>query len=153
MKIKNLSTPLFTLFTFVILLLAWNERNEYWYSAESGLGYAFGILGSTMMLLLLLYPLRKHWPPMSKVFRVHHWFRLHMIFGVWGPCLVLLHCNFRPGSLNSQIALYSMLLVAGSGLVGRFIYQKLHRGLYGEQIEFSHLYHDYQNKYTIMILV
>lgn len=144
MKFRHLPTILFSLFTIGALLLAWFERNEYWYNAEDGIGYAFGIIGSTMMVLLLLYPARKYWKPMRHAFKVHHWFRLHMIFGVWGPTFILLHSNFNLGSLNSSIALFSMLLVAGSGLIGRYVYQKLHRGLYGEQISFSDLDGDYQ---------
>ena len=144
MKERNFSTILFSIFSLTVLVFAWLERDEYWYTAEDGLGYAFGIIGSTMMLLLLLYPARKYWKPMRHVFKVHHWFRLHMIFGVWGPCFILLHSNFNLGSLNSNIALFSMLLVAGSGLLGRYVYQKLHRGLYGEQINFADLDSDYQ---------
>ena len=126
------------------LFMGWLEKDEYWYTAKNGLGYAFGITGSVMMLLLLLYPARKYWKPMRKVFKVHHWFRIHMVFGVLGPSFILLHSNFSLGSLNSNIALFSMLLVAGSGLIGRYVYQKIHRGLYGEQIAFSDLNDDYQ---------
>ena len=144
MTVRYLPTIVFSLFISGVLLLAWLERDEYWYNAEDGIGYAFGIIGSTMMILLLLYPARKYWKPMRQVFKVHHWFRLHMIFGVLGPCFILLHSNFNLGSLNSSIALFSMLLVAGSGLIGRYVYQKLHRGLYGEQINFSDLDSDYQ---------
>ncbi len=144
MNYRNYTTTLFSVFTLSILTFAWLERNEYWYSAENGLGYAFGIIGSTMMLLLLFYPARKYWKPMRHAFKVHHWFRLHMIFGVWGPVFILLHSNFNLGSLNSNVALFSMLLVSGSGLIGRYVYQKLHRGLYGEQISFSDLDGDYQ---------
>ena len=140
----SITTILFSIFTFTALFVGWLERDEYWYSAKNGLGYAFGITGSVMMLLLLLYPARKYWKPMRKVFKVHHWFRIHMVFGVLGPSFILLHCNFNLGSLNSNIALFSMLLVAGSGLVGRYVYQKIHRGLYGEQIAFSDLNDDYQ---------
>jgi hypothetical protein len=144
MKIRYLPTILFSLFTLSVLLLAWLERDEYWYNAEEGIGYAFGIIGSSMMVLLLLYPARKYWKVMRHTFKVHHWFRMHMIFGVWGPVFILLHSNFNLGSLNSNIALFSMLLVAGSGLIGRYVYQKLHRGLYGEQISFADLKNDYQ---------
>jgi hypothetical protein len=144
MIVRILPTLLFSVFIAAVLLLAWSERDEYWYNAEDGIGYAFGIIGSTMMLLLLLYPARKYWKPMRYTFKVHHWFRLHMIFGVLGPCFILLHSNFNLGSLNSSIALFSMLLVAGSGLIGRYVYQKLHRGLYGEQIQFADLDSDYQ---------
>ncbi len=151
MSKKNYLTPLFSLLIISILTLGWYEKDEYWYSAENGLGYAFGIVGSTMMLLLLLYPARKYWKPMRRVFKVHHWFRLHMLFGVLGPSLILLHSNFSLGSLNSNIALFSMLLVAFSGLLGRYVYQKLHRGLYGEQIAFSELDVDYQSSKTNFI--
>ncbi len=144
MNVRHLPSILFSLFTLAVLLLAWFERDEYWYNAEEGIGYAFGIIGSTMMVLLLFYPARKYWKVMRHTFKVHHWFRLHMIFGVWGPVFILLHSNFNLGSLNSSIALFSMLLVAGSGLIGRYVYQKLHRGLYGEQISFADLESDYQ---------
>lgn len=144
MNIRILPTIIFSLCIIGVLLLAWFERDEYWYNAEEGIGYAFGIIGSTMMVLLLLYPARKYWKPMRRAFKVHHWFRLHMVFGVLGPCFILLHSNFNLGSFNSSIALFSMLLVAGSGLIGRYVYQKLHRGLYGEQISFSDLDGDYQ---------
>lgn len=97
------------------------------------------------MVLLLLYPARKYLKSMRNLFRVHHWFRLHMIFGVWGPVLILLHSNFSLGSTNSTIALFSMLLVATSGLFGRYIYVQLHQGLYGKQIAFADLNSDYQH--------
>ncbi|MFT4925962.1 MAG: hypothetical protein ACI8WB_002057 [Phenylobacterium sp.] len=144
MKMTQTSTILFCLLTATILWFGWIEKDEYWYTAENGLGYAFGIIGCAMMLLLLLYPARKHYKPMRNLFKVHHWFRFHMIFGVWGPCFILLHSNFNLGSPNSTIALISMLLVAASGVIGRYVYQKLHRGLYGKQIEFSELDGDYQ---------
>lgn len=144
MNYRNYPTALFSLFILCVLIFFWNERDEYWFSAEEGIGYSFGIIGSTLMVLLLLYPARKYWKPMRHAFKVQHWFRLHMIFGVLGPVFILLHSNFNLGSLNSNIALYSMLTVAISGLVGRYVYQKLHRGLYGEQISFSDLDDDYQ---------
>lgn len=144
MKMSNVSTTLFTLFTTAVLVAGWWQKDEFWYTPERGWGYAFGIIGCSMMVLLLLYPARKYWKPMRHFFKVHHWFRLHMVFGVWGPGFILLHSNFSLGSRNSTIALFSMLLVAGSGLFGRYIYQKLHRGLYGKQIEFSELNADYQ---------
>ncbi|KGJ95690.1 hypothetical protein [Thalassotalea sp. ND16A] len=138
------STTFTTVTILAVLLLGWRLRDEYWYTAEDGWGYAFGIIGGSMMILLLLYPVRKYWKPMKNAFKVRHWFRMHMLFGLWGPVFIMLHSNFSLGSLNSSIALVCMLLVAGSGLVGRYVYQKLHRGLYGAQIEFSELNADYQ---------
>jgi len=101
--------------------------------AQEGLGYWLGIGGTTLMGLLLLYPARKRLRALRFLGPVRHWFRLHMIFGVLGPVLVLFHCNFQLGSVNSRIALFSTLIVAASGIVGRYIYAKLHYGLYGQR--------------------
>ena len=62
-----------------------------------------------------------------------------MILGVAAPLAALYHCSFQLGSLNSRIALFSALLVAGSGLVGRFIYSKIHHGLYGRKANLKEL--------------
>jgi hypothetical protein len=53
------------------------------------------------------------------------WFRLHMTLGLIGPTLILFHANFRLGSLNSNVAMFAMLLVAASGIVGRYLYRKI----------------------------
>lgn len=67
------------------------------------------------------------------------WFALHMFLGIAGPALVLFHSTFRIGSLNAAIALGCMVLVAASGIVGRFIYRKIHRGLYGSRASLREL--------------
>ena len=64
---------------------------------------------------------------------------MHMMFGVYGPILILYHCNFNLGSLNSSVALISMLIVASSGLFGRFFYSKIHFGLYGRKASLKEL--------------
>ncbi len=113
-------------------------------SAADGTGYLFGILGGSFMLLLMFYPLRKklrfmhHWGP------VKYWFRMHMLLGILGPVLILFHANFSLGSTNSNLALSAMMLVAGSGLVGRYIYQKIHFGLYGHRATLEELRGDLQ---------
>src|SRR5262245_44042909 len=85
------------------------------------------------MLLLLLYPLRKRLAVLQKAGGLKYWFRAHMFLGVCGPVLVMYHSTLKVGSLNAAVALYSMLIVAGSGIVGRFFYTKIHNGLYGRQ--------------------
>jgi len=107
--------------------------------AEHGLGYALGIIGSLLILTLLLYPLRKRFRFLKFLGQVRNWFRVHMILGVVGPLAVLYHSNFALGSINSTAALLAMLLVAGSGLVGRFLYQKVHHGLFGRKANLKEL--------------
>ncbi len=130
---------LFALIILGLLIFGWSIREDNNLSAEEGTGYMLGIVGGSAMLLLLLYPLRKQARFMRRLGAVKHWFRLHMLLGVLGPVLILFHANFSLGSLNSNLAFFSMLLVAGSGLIGRYIYTKIHHGLYGQRTTLQEL--------------
>ena len=134
---------LFSVTVLIAIYIGWQQREEYWLTAERGLGYALGIAGGVMMLLMLLYPLRKNWKLMSGMLRVKDWFRAHMILGILGPTAILFHSNFNLGSTNSNVALFSMLLVVLSGLIGRFVYRQIHHGLYGSQVTYKELLTDY----------
>ena len=134
----------FSRYTFnlgIIFALWWglSQRQNNLISAEFGLGYALGIVGGILMLLLLIYPLRKRVRFISRLGSVKFWFRTHMLFGVLGPVFILFHSNFNGGSLNSTIAMICMLTVAGSGLIGRFLYARIHHGLYGSHIQMKEL--------------
>jgi hypothetical protein len=59
------------------------------------------------------------------------WLEVHLILGLIGPTAILYHSGFEFGSLNATIAMTCMLAVAGSGVGGRFVYGRLHRGLAG----------------------
>jgi hypothetical protein len=118
----------------VTLWIGWLNREDSGLTPESGAGYWLGIVGSSLMVLLLLYPLRKRARSLRWLGTVAFWFRAHMILGVFGPVLVLLHANFRLGSINSNVALVAMLIVAASGVVGRYLYGKIHLGLYGRRV-------------------
>lgn len=117
----------------LMIAFGWLIREFELIDPKSGIGYWMGIIGGTMMLLLLLYPLRKRIRFLHALGPTRIWFRMHMVFGLLGPLLILYHSNFHLGSFNSQVALYSMLLVAGSGIIGRHFYAGIHRGLYGRK--------------------
>jgi hypothetical protein len=112
---------------------AWAFSRWGGYSAGSNAGYNLGLAGGVMMLLLFLYPLRKHFRFMHGFGPAKYWFALHMTLGILGPLFILVHSRFQVGSVNAGIALASMSLVAGSGIVGRFIYTRIHHGLYGRR--------------------
>ena len=117
----------------VVLWIGWLNRDDSALTPESGVGYWLGIVGSGLMLLLLLYPLRKRMQSLRAIGTVAFWFRAHMILGVFGPVLILWHANFKLGSINSNVALAAMIVVATSGIVGRYLYSKIHLGLYGRK--------------------
>ncbi len=123
----------FGLVVAAVLLIGWLQSDSGHLSPESGLGYWLGIAGAMAMLLLLVYPLRKRMKGLRAIGSVTFWFRFHMVLGILGPCLVVLHSNFKLGSLNSNVALTTMLIVAASGIVGRYLYGKIHVGLDGRK--------------------
>jgi hypothetical protein len=128
------ATLTFTATVAVILALGWRARDAELLSAETGAGYALGIVGGLLMLALLLYPLRKRWAYFREYGSLRNWFRLHMMLGVVGPVCILFHANFRFGSTNSNVALVSMLVVVASGIAGRYLYGRVHHGLYGHRL-------------------
>jgi hypothetical protein len=130
--------------SIVLIAMAWwvyikASANELDYKPGVGFGYYLGLVGGVMMLLMLLYPVRKHMQLARSWGPLRYWFMLHMIFGIGGPVLVLFHSTFHVKSLNAGVALYSMLLVAASGIIGRFIYKRIHHGLYGRKSNLEEL--------------
>lgn len=125
----------------VVAVLAWGFfiKEDEVFIAESGFGYALGIIGGSLMLFLLLYPVRKKMMIGRYLGSVPFWFKLHMFLGVVGPIAILYHANFSLGSLNSSVALWCMVVVAVSGLFGRYFYSKIHYGLYGRKASMDEL--------------
>jgi hypothetical protein len=119
----------------VALVLMWGSHAhlERYIAPQRGLGYWLGIIGGSMMLLLLLYSARKRASWLSWMGSIPAWFEFHMVLGVLGPVLVLFHANFSLGATNSNVALICMLLVAGSGVIGRYIYTRVHATLGGKE--------------------
>jgi hypothetical protein len=124
---------------FVALCVGWLLRDRGIVNPEHGLGYWLGITGGSLMLILVLYPGLKKSKTLRRLGWSKHSFRVHMLIGLIGPTLILYHCNFQVDAINSAVALYSMLLVAGSGIVGRYFYSRIHRGLYGKRASIEDL--------------
>jgi len=122
---------LFTLVCVALIFVGMNADLGRFITPETGMGYILGIVGGSMMILLLIYPLRKRVQALAPIGSVKMWFNIHMVLGVLGPLLVLFHSNFRTGATNSNVALYCMLLVSGSGLIGRYFYSRIHSKMSG----------------------
>jgi hypothetical protein len=123
----------------LILLLGSQLPVATYLSPRTGLGYAIGIVGGTMILMQLLYALRKRVKSMRFLGTVAGWFQAHMMLGILAPVCILIHCGFSLGATNSNIALFCMLTVSGSGIFGRYFYSKIHRGLYGRKANLAEL--------------
>ena len=133
-KVPRLHWPI--VWTVVVtLLLVWGAHAhlERYITPQRGFGYWLGIVGGSLMLLLLLYSARKRVSWLRWMGGLPAWFEFHMVLGVIGPLLILFHSNFHLGATNSNVALICMLLVAGSGVIGRYIYTRLHAHMDGNE--------------------
>lgn len=146
-----LTRHLFSLSVIAALYLGWMQRNDNYIDAETGAGYLLGIIGGSLMLVVLLYPVSKRVSLLTRFIPVRYWFGIHLLLGVIGPVVVLFHSNFQLGSPNSSIAMICMLLVAGSGLVGRYIYTHIHHGLYGSRITLNELKQETDNDHSELL--
>jgi hypothetical protein len=123
----------------LVLIIGIQLPVAHYLSPKSGLGYAIGIVGGVLILSQLLYAVRKRVPSLRFMGSVQGWFQTHMILGIVGPMCILIHCGFSLGATNSNIALFSMLTVSGSGIFGRYFYSKIHHGLYGRKATLTEL--------------
>ena len=135
-------TTMFYAAACFIIYAGWCFREYELITAERGTGYYLGIIGVVLMLLLVVYPMRKRIHSLAFLGSNKLWFRLHIAFGIVGPVFVIFHTNYDLGSLNSQVALFSMIIVALSGIVGRYIYVRFHYGLSERIVSLTELLDD-----------
>jgi hypothetical protein len=126
-------------FLVTVVIAGWLLSDAKLVDPNVGLGYWLGIIGGSLMLFLLLYPAGKKSTILRRLGLIKHWFQIHMIFGLVGPLFILYHCNFSVDAINSTVALYSMIAVAVSGIIGRYFYTRIHRGLYGKRANIEEL--------------
>ncbi len=123
----------------LLIVLACVVARSGGFTAGSDAGYWIGVAGGSAMLLLFTYPLRKRWRAMRGLGSTRFWFSFHMALGIAGPLLIIVHSTLRFGSVNATVAFVSMALVAGSGVIGRFLYARIHHGLYGRRASLAEL--------------
>ncbi len=106
------------------------------YRSAGDVGHGLGIIGSAMILLLLLYSLRKRVRAMQHWGNLRIWLRYHIFLGVAGPVLITLHTAFKVDGLVA-VSYWSMIAVAASGVIGRFLYQQIPRNVLGDALTLS----------------
>jgi hypothetical protein len=98
------------------------------------LGHFFGLAGSALILLLLLYVVRKRWKALERAGSLRTWLDVHIWMGITGPLLILLHSAFKVGGLVA-FSFWSMTAVAFSGVLGRYLYLQIPRDESGEELD------------------
>jgi Fe-S-cluster-containing hydrogenase component 2 len=93
-----------------------------------------GYIGTALMLVAILYvPLRRI-RLFRKIASNTMWFDFHMMAGTVGPMFIVLHSGFKLDNWVS-IAFWTMVIVAVSGVVGRYLYTQVPDLLNGRELE------------------
>ena len=96
-------------------------------------GHGLGIIGTAMILLLLLYSVRKRGLLGFRFGRLRRWLDIHIFLGIMGPLLITLHTAMKFSGIVS-ISYFSMLAVALSGVFGRYVYMQIPRDARGHAL-------------------
>jgi hypothetical protein len=141
---KDYGWPLFLIIITMLMIAGYFVSRDHLYKAGDNIGYNLGLVGGLIMLIMLIYPLRKRWGVLKNWWLLPTWFKWHMIFGIIGPTIVVFHTTYTLRSTNAIVAFVCMMLVSGSGIFGRFFYTKIHHGLYGRQSTLEQMHGDLQ---------
>ncbi len=103
------------------------------YEPSKGIWHPVGWTGSGMMVVMMLYSVRKRAGFMRSFGSLRHWLSAHMFLGIMGPVLVTFHTTFK---FNGIIAtsFWSMIITMIFGILGRYIYIQIPRSLAGTEL-------------------
>jgi hypothetical protein len=117
-------------------------------AAKEFFGHSLGIIGFILMLMTeILYSLRKR-RLTARWGRISTWLNFHIITGLVGPYLVLLHTAWKFNGIAGLVMLLTVIIVM-SGFVGRYIYTAVPRrsdGAEMEVVEMERLAHGVQSE-------
>lgn len=106
----------------------------YWQLKPGGSwGLGFGIAGAAMMIVMLLYSVRKRFAALRRLGPVSVWLDFHILLGLCGPLFILLHSSFKVRGLVA-LSFWSMVAVATSGIAGRYLYRQIPHSSSGDEL-------------------
>ncbi len=152
-KGKSLSHSMFAIYLGLIAVTAvaalsikgWNYystplesrpfHTEYQTMRPSGTySQGLGIVGSAMIVIgVIMYSTRKRVRALWNLGSLSRWLEIHIILCLIGPILVVYHTTFKAGGI-AAISLWSMISVAASGIIGRFLYVQIPHNIRGKEL-------------------
>ncbi len=88
------------------------------------LGLLYGYAGAGILLLLLLYSVRKRVRALHRLGRLGRWLNVHIFFGIAGPAMITLHAGFKATGAIA-IGYWAMIGVMLSGFVGYYLLRQV----------------------------
>lgn len=102
-------------------------------------GHGFGIIGTLMITSgVILYSSRKRTRAMANMGKIKYFLEFHIFLCLLGPMLVVYHTTFKIGGLVA-VSFWSMAAVVLSGVIGRYFYVQIPRGIHGNELSITEL--------------
>ncbi len=115
------------------------RHEAYWALKPGGpVGRTYGIVGASLMLVMQLYSVRKRAKPLRDLGSLRMWLDFHIYCGVLGPLFIVLHSSLKVHGLVA-LSFWSMVVVASSGVLGRFLYLQIPRRRSGDQLSLQEI--------------
>jgi hypothetical protein len=106
-------------------------------SGIESLGY--GIIGSAMIIVgVMTYSSRKRIRAFQQIGKIKYFLEFHIFLCLFGPLLVMYHTTFKFGGIVA-VSFWSMTAVALSGIVGRYLYVQIPKGIQGNELDIKDL--------------
>ena len=107
---------------------------DFWRLKPGGTwGRLYGMVGAALLVAMLVYSVRKRLRILRGAGSLRVWLAFHIFCGVVGSLLILLHTSFKFGGIVS-ISFWSMVTVALSGVLGRYLYRQIPRARSGDEL-------------------
>jgi len=102
-------------------------------------GHGYGIIGTVMISFgVVMYSSRKRVRSLGSLGKLKHFLEFHIFLCLLGPILVVYHTTFKIGGLVA-VSLWSMTAVVLSGVVGRYFYVQVPKGIQGHELSVADL--------------
>jgi hypothetical protein len=102
------------------------------------IGQTLGVVGAAMMLVPFIYMgYKRLWRHRTGA-NLKRWLEVHIFCGIVGPVVITFHTAFKFNGIVSA-AYWSMVLVALSGFVGRYLYVRIPRTIRGVELSQAEL--------------
>ena len=106
--------------------------------SSGSVAHLLGVAGGLMMLVPIAYMVRKRVRAPQRFGSMRTWLEVHIFCGLFGPVLVTLHTSFKFNGLVS-VAYWSMVVVALSGVIGRYLYVRIPRTIRGVELTYEQI--------------
>lgn len=109
------------------------------FKPSGAVGHLIGIVGASLIVAgVIMYSSRKRVGALQGRGPMRTWLNVHIYLCLTGPLLVTLHTALKLRGFGVY-SYWSMMIVAGSGILGRWLYQQFPRTIKGKEMSLEEI--------------